>query len=388
MPEVLFIVQVPSPQLSPSLDAMHQRRVSVAAAYYAATDSKRGWGEVIPEHPYSVIPSGKVSSWLFLARKVFDPELRVLCCFGYHKTASCVAVLLARARRVRVVTRSDSNWLHERLRPRVRTYLKKSLLGLVLGRQVRVWAVGSQNDRYWSEFGMTNRCTIPFSLPRAPIGTPAQRSAFRQRHDLGPGMVSLYVGVLEAWKGVDILLSAFRALPDSSARLVVVGQGSMSGLVTDAAAADPRIVYTGPLAQDQLDAAYAGADLLVLPSRRDAWGLVVDEAQANGLRVVVSDMVGCAVDRVRPGNGWIFRTGDATDLTGSLAAAVAQHKAGWPPLPAVAQHESGWPPLPATGSRDETSEMIADLVRLGVTPPGVLQAFRMQDHHPEDCAQH
>jgi glycosyltransferase involved in cell wall biosynthesis len=354
--EAVFLVQVPTPYLSPCLDALHEYGLGVSAAYHSAGDDHRGWGAVVPRHPHAVIPPGLISASAFLIRRMLDPRVRVLCCFGYNHVANCLAVLVARARGVPVVIRSDSNWLQERLRPPVRIVVKRWALRLIFGRRARVWTIGSQNDRYWAEYGMSDRHRIPFGIPRAPIGTPAQRVAFRTRHDLGSGLVVLYVGVLEPWKGVDVLLDAFAVLDAPSARLVVVGQGSMNASVERAAASDHRIRRTGPLTQEELPAAYAAADLLVLPSRRESWGLVVDEAQANGLRVVVSDIAGCVTDRVRPGIDWSFPAGDATGLRAILGEAVNLH-------------ERGWRAPPPCRPPDGTAEMIADLTRLGIADP-------------------
>ena len=74
--------------------------------------------------------------------------------------------------------------------------------------------------------------------------------------------------------------------------------------------------------QRELPDWYAAADALVLPSdSRETWGLVVNEAMAAGLPVVVSDAAGCSVDLVQPGeNGFTYRCGDVEALTGRLAA--------------------------------------------------------------------
>jgi glycosyltransferase involved in cell wall biosynthesis len=72
--------------------------------------------------------------------------------------------------------------------------------------------------------------------------------------------------------------------------------------------------------QRELPDWYAAADALVLPSdSRETWGLVVNEAMAAGLPVVVSDAAGCSVDLVRHGaNGFTYPCGDVDALADRL----------------------------------------------------------------------
>jgi len=77
----------------------------------------------------------------------------------------------------------------------------------------------------------------------------------------------------------------------------------------------PRVVWPGFVQIDRLPAFYALARAFILPSVKEPWGLVVNEAMACGLPVLVSRQCGCAADLVAPGrNGYVYDAADADAL--------------------------------------------------------------------------
>jgi glycosyltransferase involved in cell wall biosynthesis len=128
----------------------------------------------------------------------------------------------------------------------------------------------------------------------------------------------LYVGQLSPRKGIDGLLEAFAGL--AGAELWLAGDGPLQHKVIEAQAADPRIRWLGFQGQPALDESFTQADALVLPSRYEAWGLVVNEALARGLPVVLSNNTGAA-DLVDDGITGVIAKGDGPD---ALRAAMEQ----------------------------------------------------------------
>lgn len=136
----------------------------------------------------------------------------------------------------------------------------------------------------------------------------------------GRGLRLLFVGQAKRAKGIDLLLAAFDRLRLDGKSLTIVGPAREPGALPPVL---PRgAVATGRLQGEALDAAYAGADLLVLPSRADGFGFVVAEAMAAGLPVLVSSATG-AKDLVTDGlNGWIFEAGQEDRLLEALRQAA------------------------------------------------------------------
>lgn len=87
------------------------------------------------------------------------------------------------------------------------------------------------------------------------------------------------------------------------------------------------IICTGFVNQMSLPGYYKLADVMVLSSSSETWGLSVNEGMACGLAVVVSDSVGCGDDLVKSGlNGYIYPTGDIDALTAALQAVYQDTK--------------------------------------------------------------
>jgi glycosyltransferase involved in cell wall biosynthesis len=148
------------------------------------------------------------------------------------------------------------------------------------------------------------------------------------RHD-PDSQVILFVGQLEERKGIRDLLEAFARLPPES-RLRLVGTGSLEPLVREAAQRNNHIEVVGHVPQAALGEELAGARCLVLPSittptDREPWGLVVNEAMAVGVPVVVSDAVGAAAGGlvVDGENGFVIPEKEPERLRQALAALLA-----------------------------------------------------------------
>lgn len=141
----------------------------------------------------------------------------------------------------------------------------------------------------------------------------------------GPGTRLLCVGAVQPHKGHDVLIDALATLGDRRWDCLCVG--ALSRDPNFAAAVDrgdPRVRFVGPRTGAALDAVYAQADLLVLPSRTEAFGMVVTEALARGIPVIASDVGGVAeaLGRAPDGTvpGVLVPPGDPAALAAALRA--------------------------------------------------------------------
>lgn len=78
--------------------------------------------------------------------------------------------------------------------------------------------------------------------------------------------------------------------------------------------ANSNVHFLGAVDNKALPEIYKHNDVFVLPSKSEAWGLVVEEALNNGLPVIVSDIVGCKDDLVTEKTGLVFQNGSKDSL--------------------------------------------------------------------------
>lgn len=113
-----------------------------------------------------------------------------------------------------------------------------------------------------------------------------------------------------------------KASGNENMHLILLGDGVLSKQVLSAAhqAVGDRLIMPGFVNQSELGRYFMAADIFVLPSRFETWGLVVNEAMQFGLPVIVSDAVGCRRDLVVEGEtGFIFPVGDSQALASAIS---------------------------------------------------------------------
>lgn len=134
-----------------------------------------------------------------------------------------------------------------------------------------------------------NKCKIiPFGIDLNKWGLVAneKKKALRDRLELGNDKVVLFVGRLTYQKGLDFLISAMQAV---NAKLIIVGGGDLYKHLEKRTAemgVKSKIRFMGYISGDELQIYYSIADVFVLPSITETFGLVQLEAMAFGIPIV------------------------------------------------------------------------------------------------------
>lgn len=164
---------------------------------------------------------------------------------------------------------------------------------------------------------------LPLGLDVADFGPDRRDPALRRTLGLTDDQpLLIYVGRMDIEKRPDIVVEAFRSLPESlGAKLLLLGQGPQKEQFE--ALGDPRIITPGFVSDRPTLARYlASADVYVSAMPNETFGVSVIEAQASGLPVVGVDG-GAMPERVLPGMGLLGPVGDAQAIAANILAVLA-----------------------------------------------------------------
>lgn len=283
------------------------------------------------------LPS-RLATWTdFLACRLFD---RWAAARLRPRTAGAVVACeisalstFRKARRLGMVTVLDAAATHHRTQDRLHGFVEPPAL------HRRITAVKDAEialaDHVLTVSDLARQSYLEAGVPPervhcVPLGVDVELFAPGEepeeaRH--GEGATFVFAGAASRIKGLDLLLAAFAQVrgAEPTARLLVIGPpGDASFLLGPPAPAGVSVL--GPLSQSDLARQMQAADCLVLPSRNESFGMVVPEALAAGLPVLVSDRAGAAA-LVRDGqNGWVVPAGDAGALAGRMLHAAGHRE--------------------------------------------------------------
>lgn len=156
------------------------------------------------------------------------------------------------------------------------------------------------------------------SARRGPLGTRAALGLPRQYF--------VACARFEAKKNLPRLIEAHAIYLQKAGRegwsLLIVGDGPMRADLETLAAklgSKEKVVFAGWRTYQQLPAIYGLGKAFIHASTTEQWGLVVNEAMAAGLPVLVSERSGCAAELVKPGeNGFTFDPWNIEEIAGTM----------------------------------------------------------------------
>jgi glycosyltransferase involved in cell wall biosynthesis len=273
-------------------------------------------------------PDMEVSDWRLDApdlKSYFKSEsYDAVLVFGWSKVLFWEAIWWARKYSIPLIQRGESNLTHTQS-----WFVKaaKKVLFPILFKQFKAFlAIGSLNAKLYRHFGVPEKAI--FSAPYCVDNNffseraAAQTENTRQiRRELGISVdetVFLFSAkFIDRKRPMDLINAASKCRTAEESHLILVGDGALLETCRNEIAANKltNVHLVGFKNQSELPTLYAAADVLVLPSEYETWGLVVNEAMACGLPCIVSDTCGAAADMILEGKtGFTYPMGDVQRL--------------------------------------------------------------------------
>jgi len=203
--------------------------------------------------------------------------------------------------------------LMSKLRTRIRpmAYKRAARIFSLLSRDKRpcMLAISHLAERQLLNNGFASDTLYPFAyfIPQSNAETHITQVEDDGRLRL------IFVGAMLPIKGIDIAIEAMRRIDhlEFPISLDCYGAGPLTDLFETAPS---NVKYKGLLAPENVQRTIANYDCLILPSRHDGWGVVVNEALLQGVPVIVSDRVGSGSLIQSSGAGIIFNSEDSCSL--------------------------------------------------------------------------
>ncbi|HXH29509.1 MAG TPA: glycosyltransferase [Bacteriovoracaceae bacterium] len=260
------------------------------------------------------------------------PELVILA--GYGDRFTNCTLIWAFLARLKFYFWSDTNLLDVWGQSSLKRFFKKLLLKPIFSRATRLLYIGSRNRDYWIWFLGKQRVQKKLYHMAYPalLTNEDGSGAPRCRQD-SEKFTIISLGRLEPIKAVDKLLEAVSLLgPElrGALRLDIYGTGSEENnlkTLAEKLGLTEIVAFHGAIPSNQVAQAYSRADLFVLTSNVEPWGLVVNEALSEGVPVICPYWVGAATDLVLDGlTGYVLEDNEPRTIASGIERAWRDRK--------------------------------------------------------------
>ena len=244
---------------------------------------------------------------------------------GYAYPTTILAMAWMRLHRIPFYMEVDGGLIRQDSLPNY--WFKRLLVS-----QANWWiSSGEHTTRYLCHYGAKKERVYryPFTslwkkdiLPKVP--SPEEKYRLRQELGMKEKKIVLYVGRYDPKKGMDDLLHAVPELTEDAGVYFVGGEPDDAHLAFCKEKALEQVHFVGFRRKEELSGYYQAADILVLPTKSDVWGLVVNEAMSMGLPVITTDKCVAGLELIENGvNGYVYPVEDQRSLIGSINTALA-----------------------------------------------------------------
>lgn len=225
---------------------------------------------------------------------------------GYATPTGMAVILYLKAKKIPFYLNCDGGFASKD------SLFKKKVKTFFIGSATYYLSTGVGADKYLMHYGAKKERIYHYSFSslreediEEEVKKRDEKVSLRNKLGITEKNMIVFVGSFIRRKGIDILLKACKDMEDTA--VVLVGGSDTSGYKEIISEKLKTHVYpVGFKNKEEIKKYYQAADLIVLPTREDIWGLVINEAMAQGLPVVTTNRCLAGLTLVKNGeNGYI-----------------------------------------------------------------------------------
>lgn len=290
-------------------------------------ETNRNWKE-FPTIKFQYLILNKAIK-LFELRDLLELErnrIERVVCSGWDSPVYYYALLFCKKNKIRFTlwsgsTQYEISWRRKLFSPLVNWIIRNSTDYIAHGTRAKEYLISLGADQKKIKIFL-NSVDVDFFMKSA-AKVKKIRSSLRIKHNISStDFLFLYVGQLIDRKGIKELVRAFIKYTEikDNIKLLIVGDGPLKRDLQNIVISYncKNIIFTGFIQYQKLPEIYAISDALILPSKEEVWGLVVNEALASGIPAVVSHFAGCSVDLITKDTGMTMQKITREDIIRTL----------------------------------------------------------------------
>ena len=335
--KVLWLTNIPSPYRVDFFNELgKQCELTVLFERQASEERDDSWKQFSTDHFHAVFLPGKTigvaeafcPSVIRYLTKAYD---RIVVT-NFSDPTGMLAIQWLKIRRIPYCLESDGAF------PGSGTGMKEHVKRWIIAGAAQYFSTASIHDDYYRLYGAPADRIVryPFTSVHAkdvlsePVGAE-QKAALRAALEMTEQHIVVSVGQFIHRKGYDILMKACTVMDSCIGVYIIGGRPTEEYLNMVRDYNLSNVHFVGFKKKDELERYYMSADVFVLPTREDIWGLVVNEAMAKGLPVVTTDRCVAGLEMVKNGsNGMIVPVEDAQGIAQAVTEVIKR--------PDMAQH--------------------------------------------------
>jgi glycosyltransferase involved in cell wall biosynthesis len=245
---------------------------------------------------------------------------------GWNHWANIKAIFAAKKNGLKIMMRSEATD-HFENKKSIRRIIREIVLKIIFKKIDYFIAIGENNKNFYLKRNIENK-----NIGFAPYSVDNKLFEIKNKNNEGNVIkdklklsnskkIILFASKLTERKHLDDLLKAYIKLEKPKPYLLIVGSGEKAeetrSYITENKLDDVKLY--GFKDQNEIKEFYTIADIFILPSIKETWGLVVNEAMCANCAIIVSDQVGSAKDLVVEGkNGYIYKARNIEELSNSI----------------------------------------------------------------------